>query len=227
MSKKNKPETGSMEWRCYSGQDFRSEENEGGEKTIEGHAAVYNRTAQIGPWFKEIIEPGAFDNADMTDVPLFVNHDMRSMPLARSRRNNGSSTMKLSVDSTGLLINARLDTEGSAESKQLYTSIQRGDIDGMSFSFSVAREEWEDLDSDMPTRRIKEFAKIYEVSAVTWPAYKDTDIHARAENLPDGGLLALENARKNASLDKGGRRSVDTESEIEKYRLKIGILGGM
>ncbi len=227
MKQNSKAETGGAEWRCYTGQEFRAAENENGEKTIEGHAAVYNRTTQIGCWFKEIIEPGAFDNADMTDVPLLVNHDMRKIPLARSRRNNGNSTMRLSTDATGLLINARLDAEKNAEAEQLFSAIKRGDVDGMSFSFSVAREEWDDLDSDMPTRRIKEFAKIYEVSAVTWPAYTDTDIHARAGNPPDGGRLALENARQKALLDKGARQSVDTDGEIEKYKLRIGILGGI
>ena len=227
-NKKSVPMVDGREWRCYGGQEFRAMEDEDGEKIIEGHPAVYNRTTQIGNWFKEIIEPGAFDNADMTDVPLFVNHDMCKIPLARSRRNNGSSTMKLSTDSSGLNMRATVDAENNTEAKQLYSSISRGDMDGMSFSFRVKDEEWEDLDSDMPTRRIKSFTKIFEVSAVTWPAYEDTDIYARAQqDALESAKRTLEGARaKAASLDSE-KRTVDTEDAAEVYRIKNRILGGM
>lgn len=214
--------------RCYSGQEFRALETNEGEKVIEGHPAIYNSTTQIGTWFNEIIERGAFDNTDMTDVALFINHQQHRFPLARSRRNNGNSTMTLTVDDKGLAMRATLDVEHNEEARAVYSAVSRGDMDGMSFAFKVQDEEWENLDSDMPTRRIKAISKIYEVSVVTYPAYKDTDVYARADKEPlDSGERELENARQKALLEKRGRRSVDTDSEIEKYRLRIGILGGM
>ena len=227
-NKSKLPATGETEWRCCQGQEFRAAEGEQGEKVIEGHPAVYNQKTNIGCWFYEIIERGAFDSADMTDVPLLVNHDMRQLPVARSRRNNGNSTMQLSLDNKGLAIRAVLDTENNGEAKQLYSVISRGDVDGMSFAFRVDKEEWEDLDSDMPTRRIKSISKVFEVSAVIWPAYSDTDIHARAgASELESAQRALENARAKASLEKEARQSVETENEIELYRIKNRILGGV
>lgn len=225
---KNNPVTGETEIRCYQGQDFRSDEGERGEKIIEGHPAVYNQKTQIGCWFYEVIERGAFDGADMTDVPLLVNHDMKQLPVARSRRNNGNSTMQLSLDNKGLAIRATLDVDNNAEAKRLYSAVSRGDVNGMSFAFRVDKEEWEDLDSDMPTRRIKEISKVFEVSAVIWPAYTDTDIHARAGSGElDSAQRALENARTKASLEKEARQSLENDNEIELYRAKNRILGGV
>lgn len=224
------PSTGETEVRSYQGQelDFRSTEGEQGEKIIEGHPAVYGQKVNIGNWFYEVIERGAFDNADMTDVPLLVNHDTKTIPVARSRRNNGNSTMQLSLDGKGLAMRAVLDTENNEEAKRLYSAISRNDMSGMSFAFRVDKEEWEDLDSDMPTRRIKAFSKVFEVSAVTWPAYSDTDIHARtgAGEL-ESAQRALENARAKASLEKEARASVETEKELELYREKNRVLGGI
>lgn len=212
--------------RSYTGLEFRAEE-ENGQKIIEGHPAVYNKTTQIGDWFKEVIEPRAFDKTDLTDVALFVNHNTRSIPLARSRRNNGNSTMTLTVDDIGLHMRAVLDTENNEDARMLYSAVARGDMDGMSFAFRVQEEEWIDLDSDMPTRKIKAISKVFEVSVVTYPAYKDTDIHARADLPLESGEEALENARKSASLEKEEMRSVETESEIELYRIKNHNLGGI
>ena len=228
MNKNKLPATGETEWRCCQGQEFRAVEGEQGEKVIEGHPAVYNQKTAIGNWFYEIIERGAFDGADMTDVPLLVNHNMKQIPVARSRRNNGNSTMHLSLDEKGIAIKATLDTENNADAKQLYSAVSRGDMDGMSFAFRVDKEEWEDLESDMPTRRIKAISKVFEVSAVIWPAYTDTDISARAgAGVLESAQRALEKARAKASLEKEERQSVDTENEIELYRMKNRILGGV
>ena len=80
---KNKKE---LEQRSYSF-EVRAEETERG-KVITGRPIVYNSRTDIGP-FDEIIESGALDNADLTDVRFLVNHDLSRIPLARSRRNNG------------------------------------------------------------------------------------------------------------------------------------------
>lgn len=224
MKRNKRIPDGVTEWRCYGGQEFRTEETDNGKKTIEGHPAVYNRSTDMG-WFTEIIEPGAFDNTDMTDVPLLVNHDMRRIPLARSRRNNGNSTMTLTTDATGLQMRAEVDTEGNQEARQLYSAVQRGDMDGMSFSFNVRSQEWTDLDSDHPTRHIKEVAKLFEVSAVNWPAYKDTDIQARAKSdALDSAKQVLDNARA-AALESAESRSAEAE-EVEKMKIRNRILGG-
>lgn len=190
--------------------------SEGGK--ITGHAAVFDTATDIGGYFQEIIARGAFDKCDLTDVPLFKNHDMRGIPLARSRRNNGNSTMTLTIDEKGLRIDAVLDTENNSEAKALYNSIQRGDLDGMSFMFEVKGQKWDNLNTDYPTRTITEIARVREVSAVTFPAYKQTDI--KISRNADGSVdteascfYALDSAREELS------RSLD----INKQKLKLKI----
>lgn len=181
---------------------------------IEGHPVVYDQKTQIGDWFFEIIERGALDDTDLDDVLFSINHDLKKIPLARSRRNNGNSTMQLRPDDKGLYIRADLDIENNNEAKSVYSSVQRGDMDGMSFIFFVGEETWEDLDKDMPTRRIQKIKSIREVSAVNFPAYEGTDINAR--DALDNAKAALENAR---SQEDG----LDNPEALEIERIKIQI----
>lgn len=207
------------EYRSYNGLEFRAIDNsENGkviERIIEGHAAVFNRQTNIGGWFYEVIDAGAFDSADLRDVPLLTNHDFDKIPLARSRGNN--STLTLTVDDVGLAIRAVLDTENNADARALYSAVERGDLDGMSFAFRVDAEEWQNLDTDMPTRRIKSISKVFEVSAVTFPAY-NTDINAR-------GAKTLESAKK--MLDNARAQSFNKDNELEILKLKNRILGAI
>ena len=182
---------------------------------IEGHAAVFDQQTNIGGWFHEIIERGAFDGTDFDDVLFSTNHDLRKVPLARSRRNNGNSTLQLQVDEKGLYVRASLDVEENPSAKELYSAVKRGDMDGMSFIFFIQDEKWEDLDSDMPTRRIQKIKRVIEVSAVNFPAYSGTDINARDQAVLDNAASALENAR--SELD-------NSNSELEKMHLRHKIL---
>jgi len=182
---------------------------------IEGHAAVYDQRTNIGGWFYEIIERSAFDGTDFDDVLFSTNHDLKKIPLARSRRNNGNSTMQLRTDDQGLYVRANLDVENNNEARALYSAVKREDIDGMSFIFYVAEETWEDLDTDMPTRRIQKIQRVIEVSAVNFPAYTGTDINARDQE-------ALDNAR--AALDNARSAGLDNSDELEMLKFKTQIL---
>ena len=201
--------------------EIRAEETEKGN-IITGRPIVYDSKTDLG-FFDEIIERGALDNTDLTDVRFLVNHDISKIPLARSRRNNGNSTMHLTVDNKGMGIRVTLDTENNSEARALYSAVQRGDISGMSFMFGIDGEEWENLDTDHPTRRIKAISTVVEVSAVTFPAYDATEINARSKEALESARLALENAKQQRS------ETVDTDStnEVELLKLKIQILGGM
>lgn len=170
-----------------------AEENESGS-VITGRPIVFDSMTNIGE-FDEIIERGALNNTDLTDVRFLVNHDLSKIPLARSRRNNGNSTMTLTVDEQGMFIRAILDTENNADAQALYSAIQRGDISGMSFLFSVTDERWENLESEHPTRHILAIGAVIEVSAVTFPAYDSTSISARNREALENARAALENAR--------------------------------
>ena len=169
-------------------------------------------------WFDEIIESGALDGANLTDVRFLVNHDKSMIPLARSRRNNGNSTMQLSVDLMGMVIDwIKLDTENNTTSRALYSAVERGDITGMSFMFSIDDEEWENLESEHPTRHIKKIGSVVEISAVTFPAYDATEIYARGKEALENARHALENARQQRAT------SVDTD-EITLLKEKTKIL---
>lgn len=185
------------------------------QNSIDGHAAVYDQKTDIGGYFYEVIERGAFDGTNFDDVLFCINHDLRKIPLARSRRNNGNSTMQLSIDDQGLYIKASLDTDGNAEAKSLYSAVSRGDINGMSFMFYVQEERWANLDTDMPTRYISKIKTVREVSAVNFPAYTGTDINARDQAALDNAVKALDNAR--SELD-------NSKDELEVLRLRTKIL---
>ena len=200
--------------RKYAGQEFRAAEQDG-ERHLTGHAAVFNSPTDIAGYFEEVIERGAFDGCDLTDVPFFVNHLENKIPLARSRNNNGSSTMKLTVDLTGLAIDARVDTDNNQEARAVYSAVERGDVTGMSFAFRVKEQKWEKLDTDYPVRRILKIGKVYEVSVVNDPAYEETDISARDKE-------ALESAR--AALDSARSKELESSNQAEVYKLRNEIL---
>lgn len=161
---------------------FRAVDNEAG--VIEGTPIVFNQDTVIQDWagqFVERIDPKALDKADMRDVLLFVNHDTNKIALARSKNGNENSTMKFSVDNEGVHMRAILDTENNFEARAVHSAVTRGDMDGMSFMFRVAKDEWRNMDSELPTRIIKEISIIHEVSVVNFPAYKQTSVSARGQ----------------------------------------------
>lgn len=166
-----------MEIRCYNF-EVRAEKSDAGN-VITGRPIVYSSRTDLGA-FDEIIEPGALDGTDLSDVRFLVNHDLSKIPLARHREGDKSSTMQIKADKDGLQIKVTLDTESNAEARALYSAIKRGDLTGMSFMFSIDDEEWEDEDSKHPTRHIKKISEVVEVSAVTFPAYEETELDARS-----------------------------------------------
>lgn len=182
--------------------EIRAENDDKHGDHITGRPIVYNSKTDLG-YFDEIIEAGALDKSDLRDVRFLINHNTDMIPLARSRRNNENSTMQLITDKEGMGIRVNLDTENNSEARNLYSAIKRGDISGMSFMFTIDGEEWEDLEGDHPTRHIKSIGKVFEVSAVTFPAYEATEISARDKRALDSAKEALEKAKRSVDTDKG------------------------
>lgn len=200
-----------LERRAYSF-EVRAEQNDGGEAILTGRPIVYNSRTDLG-YFTEVIEQGALNGADLTDVRFLVNHDTSRIPLARSRRNNGNSTMQFSVDDNGMSLDwVKLDVENNSEARALYSAVQRGDISGMSFMFSVDDEEWEDLEGEHPIRHIRKIGSVVEVSAVTFPAYDSTEINARSKEALENARSAVETARQQSA------EPLDSGLELEKLR---------
>lgn len=209
-----------LEKRTYNF-DISADTNDAGEKIITGRPIVYDSMTDLG-LFNEIIDRGALNNTDLTDVRFLVNHNTDMIPLARSRRNNGNSTMKITTDNDGLSLDfVKLDVENNSDARALYSAIQRGDISGMSFMFYVDGESWENLDSDHPTRHITSIGSVVEVSAVTFPAYESTEIYARSE------AAVLENTKQALEKARAENRAALVETnELELLKAKAKILGG-
>jgi HK97 family phage prohead protease len=186
---------------------MRTENTEEHGDHIVGMPIVFGQRTNLG-YFDEVIDQHALDNTDLRDVRFLVNHDTSKIPLARSRNNNANSTMQMEVTKEGMNIRVDLDTENNSEARNLYSAIKRGDISGMSFAFLVDGDAWEDLESDHPLRTITSISRVFEVSAVTFPAYEATSISARDD------LAALESAR--SALESAQRAE-----KLEKLRNKL------
>ena len=163
---------------------------------IVGVPIVFDKETDLY-FYKETIDRHALDNADMKDVRFLVNHNTDMIPLARSRNNNANSTMQMWIEEDGLHIRVNLDVERNTESKALYSAVDRGDVSGMSFMFAVDGDSWEGLESDMTKRTITSISKVYEVSAVTFPAYEQTSIQAAdVDEALESAKSVLESAKR-------------------------------
>lgn len=154
---------------------FKIEARDDESPSISGHAAVFNEQADI-MGFREEIAPGAFSNSIKTDdVRALFNHDPNHV-LGRNR----AGTLKLHEDRKGLAIEVvPPDTQFS---RDLMTSIKRGDIDQMSFGFQVVAEEWREGENGEPDLRTLKEVRLFDVSPVTFPAYTGTDVAVRSHN---------------------------------------------
>lgn len=189
--------------------EFRADQDAEHGYFIVGVPIVFDKSTDLG-YYTEIIDRNALTNTDMKDVRFLVNHNTDMIPLARSRNNNANSTMQMWVEEDGLHIRVNLDVEGNTEASALYSAIKRGDVSGMSFMFTVDEDRWEELESEMPTRTILSIGKVFEVSAVTFPAYDQTSIQAAdAEE-------ALENAKSTLESAKQLKRDEDLKAEIRQ-----------
>lgn len=138
-------------------------------RRLQGYAATFGAEARIAD-FVEMIAPGAFaaSLAERADILALVDHDPGRV-LARTR----SKTLRLAEDSRGLAFD--LDVPATSVGNDVLALAERGDLGGMSFSFSVKRESW------AGERRTLESVDLHEVSVVSaWPAYDGTIVQARA-----------------------------------------------
>lgn len=147
----------------------------GGKTKLRGYAAVFNRWSEDLGWFRERVAPGAFADAMQDDVRALFNHDSNYV-LGR----NKAGTLRLSEDDRGLLVEIDAPTDGPLVGL-VVNPIRRGDINQMSFAFSMdgGAEEW-DYSKELPERTLKRVGRLFDVSPVTYPAYPDTAIAARS-----------------------------------------------
>lgn len=167
--------------------ELRAIEGENGLRKITGYAAVFNKLSDDLGYFREKIQPGAFKNTiKADDIRALWNHDSNYI-LGRNR----SGTLSLSEDDHGLKI--EIDPPDAQWARDLMTSIERGDVDQMSFGFRTITDSWQLVDGEDIRTLIE--VKLFDVSPVTFPAYPDTEV----------GLRSLEEHKKAAgpSTDEG------------------------
>ena len=153
--------------------EIRVDRAEGKKPKIVGHAAVFNRKSEdLGGW-REIVMPGAFTKTlkDGADVRALWNHDPLHV-LGRTK----SGTLRLEEDKRGLAV--EIDPPDATWATDLLRSIERGDVDQMSFGFRAIKTTWDDTDPKEPVRELNE-VKLYDVSPVTYPAYPQTSVSVR------------------------------------------------
>jgi HK97 family phage prohead protease len=169
---KTRPTTPATEHRCL-GTEIRAKRSDAGI-TLTGYAAKYNAMSDDLGGFREIIKPGAFRRAveEKQDVRLLFNHESDNI-LARTK----SGTMTLEDDAVGLRFEAKLPDTQLA--RDLATSVERGDIDGMSFGFKTVRDEWE-FKTGGEIRHLLD-VDLFDIGPVTFPAYPDTDVAKRSQ----------------------------------------------
>jgi HK97 family phage prohead protease len=158
--------------------EVRAVATDDGSMKIGGYAATFNAEA-TGLNFREVIAPGAFTRALASQDPVFllVNHDMEGIPLASTQ----SGTLSLRQDSTGLYMEATLDP-ANPKAQELSSAVRRGDMDKMSFAFTVSPDG---QTKDAGLRTLTDIERLYEVSVVTLPAYDSTSVGMRTAEEAD------------------------------------------
>lgn len=191
--------------------EYRAED----DGNVTGVPIVFEQATDIGGWFEETIARGAISEEVLRDVAFFYNHDLNTKPLARTR----TGKLKFSIENDGVHMSAQINRERS-DANDLYLAIRDGDIDGMSFMFRIEGEEWTDLDTDYPKRRITKIGYVQEVSAVNYPAYEGTSINARTNLSLDGDKKALDEARAKV-VDTTENDTLALEKLKAKYLFNI------
>ena len=143
---------------------------------IEGYFAVFNSVYQIWDDMSESVAPGAFADTLGGDVRALIDHETR-LVLGR----NTAGTLQLREDSHGLWGDILINPNDQ-DAMNLYARVQRGDVNQCSFGFDILEQETEFRDDGSVHWTIKK-VKLYEVSVCTFPAYAETSVQARKDDL--------------------------------------------
>ena len=176
---------------------------------LQGYAALFDDTTDLGP-FKERIDRGAFDGVLDSDVRLLLNHD--GAPYARTK----SGTMEIGVDERGLHYRATLGNTQAA--RDLYDMVKRGDMDQMSFGFTIAEQDWDEANT---VRTIKRVGELFELSVVPFPAYANTVAEARNKKNEGTNLPRKQSFKMNFRTSNDAQRYI---SQLENKLTSINEL---
>ncbi len=208
------PINGNVERRFFHTEiEFRADD---AEPVISGYAAVFHAMSEDLGGFREVILPGAFDEAlKASDIRALFNHDP-SQIVARTK--NG--TLSVWEDDKGLRYEFTPNMKTQA-GRDLVELVKRGDVDQSSFAFSMdgGIEEWDDS-GDVPVRRIVKVGRLYDVSPVTYPAYPATEVQV-ARSVFD----ALEEIRAKKEREEAERRAeIARRLKLKRLRAELNFI---
>jgi HK97 family phage prohead protease len=199
---------------AFGADDVRAIDEASGSVTIRGYAARYNEYSDDLGGFREVIDPGAFDDvlADkQTDVRALINHE--GVPLARFRGDREDNTLSIESDGSGLRYSFELDM-GDPAARSLALSMQRGDIDQSSFRFrAVGGAKFIERDGGM-VRQVSRVTSLRDVSIVTFPAYPTTS--AEVKRSLDEALADLQSE----PVDELRARAARAAAELAEHLIK-------
>lgn len=192
----------------WGGIELRAE-NRDGVRVIRGHAAVFEKYSQNLGGFVEKIAKGAFiESLNSKDIRAIWSHNV-DLPLGRT----SNKTLKLWEDDFGLAF--ELELPDTTLGRDGYTSIERGDVNAMSFGFSVIEDEWKRGESGKPHERTLRKIDLFEISPVVFPAYEQTQVSTRsAKRVEELEREWAKEENKNSELLK-------KQEELEAWRPKI------
>lgn len=152
---------------------------DGGDLYIEGYFAVFNTRYEMWEDAAETILPGAFSDTLGGDIRALINHNTR-LVLGRTK----AGTIALHEDNIGLYGKIKVNRE-DVDAMNLYSRVQRGDVDQCSFGFDILEEEYvEEPETRSALWKIRK-VQLYEVSVVTFPAYEQTAVSARKQDFEE------------------------------------------
>lgn len=174
--------------------------------TVEGYASTFEPYVLMsidGKDYSERIDPKAFDDADLSDVVFRVDHE--GAVYART----SAGTVSLDIDEHGL--HNVTDLSRTQRSRDLYEDIAAGNYPKMSFAFTVAEDHYE---RDTRTRVIDRIGKVFDISAVSFPANPTTELSAR--DYFDGVIEAERAERLEAERRERQRKRIELLLEVSK-----------
>lgn len=207
MPKTENREYRSMELRAVKQGDVPT----GEDYIVEGYATTFDDEYELfrdGNYIvNEKVDRDAFKNTDMSDVIFQIDHEGR----VYARTRNGS--LSLDIDEHGLKTRTNLGLTES--SRSVYEDIDAGLYDRMSFAFTVNKDSYTEEEKDdgtiIVTRTILGIGKLYDVSAVSFPANPNTDISARSRDAIDGEIKRFEAERLHEQKLKEMRDSINAQ----------------
>lgn len=205
------------EYRNFNGFALKRAEGEGDSFIVEGYASTFESYVLMDfedeEW-REQIMPDAFDDSDMTDVVFLRDH--AGQVFARTKNN----TIAILPDERGLF--TRTNLSSTSASRGMYEDIEAGLYSQMSFAFTVDKQHFEEkLAEDgkrIVTRFIDSIKKVYDISAVAFPANPTTDIGISTRSIFDGAIeeLRAERLEEQRARNEEARKRLAVKFKLEK-----------